>query len=202
MNRLAPPALLVVDAQTAVDDPRWGRRNNPKAEATIAALLRAWRSAGAPVIHVHQLPEEPGSAFPHAGSTTKPEALPRHDEWLLWKSAPSAFADTVLARLLSTAGAKTLAICGFVTESAVEATARAGGGLGYGTQVIADACATFDKRDSQGRLQRAEDVHARSLARLRDAETEIVESCAFLPPPDHGASVAAISRSLAQPSCK
>ncbi|MGP1252898.1 MAG: cysteine hydrolase family protein [Kiloniellales bacterium] len=180
MNRLAPPALLVVDAQVAVDDPRWGRRNNPQAEATIAALLEAWRFAKAPVIHVHQLPSEPGSAFQGPGSATKPEALPQRDEWLIWKATASAFADTVLARLLGAAEAKTLAICGFVTENAVEATARAAGTLGYGTQVIADACATFDKRDSNGHLQRAEQIHALSLEGLRSARTEIVESTAFL----------------------
>ena len=32
-------ALLVVDVQRAVDDPRWGRRNNPDAERAIGALL-------------------------------------------------------------------------------------------------------------------------------------------------------------------
>jgi nicotinamidase-related amidase len=180
MNRLSPPALLVVDAQAAIDDPRWGRRNNPEAERTIAALLGAWRREGAPVIHIHHLPTDPASTFQGGGGATKPEAALRGDEWLVWKSTPSAFADTPLTRLLATAGVRKLAICGFVTENSVEATARAAGTLGYETQVIADACATFDKTDMTGRLWRAEEVHALSLANLSGEYAEIAEASAYL----------------------
>ena len=180
MNRLQPPALLVIDAQTAIDDPRWGRRNNPKAEATIADLLCVWRSVGAPVIHVHHLPGEESSTFQGAGGATKPEALPQAEEWLLWKSAPSAFAGTSLSRLLTAAGAQSLAICGFITENSVAATAQAASSLGYATQVVADACATFDRQGPGGDLRRAEEIHARGLANMRREKTEVVESTAFL----------------------
>ncbi|WP_119165825.1 cysteine hydrolase family protein [Algihabitans albus] len=180
MNRLQPPTLLVIDAQAALDDPRWGRRNNPEAEAIIASLLSVWRSAGAPVIHAHHLPGEETSTFQGPGSATKPEALPQAEEWLLWKSAPSAFAGTSLSRLLAGAGAQTLAICGFVTDNSIAATAQAAKGLGYATQVVADACATFDQHGPGGDLQRAEEVHARSLADMRREKTEVVESAAFL----------------------
>lgn len=180
MNRLSPPALLVVDAQAAIDDPRWGRRNNPDAERTIGSLLAAWRAEGAPVVHVHHLPTDPNSTFQGAGSATKPEALPLDGEWVVWKSKPSAFAATSLVRLLETAGIDRLAICGFVTENSVEATARSAGTLGYRTQVIADACATFDKRDLDGRLWRAEEVHALSLANLSAEYAKIVSAADFL----------------------
>ena len=32
-------ALILVDLQLAIDDTRWGPRNNPQAERAIAALL-------------------------------------------------------------------------------------------------------------------------------------------------------------------
>ena len=34
-------ALIVIDVQKAIDDPRWGRRNNPQAEENIARLIDA-----------------------------------------------------------------------------------------------------------------------------------------------------------------
>jgi nicotinamidase-related amidase len=65
-------ALLVIDVQQGLDDPRWGARNNPDAEGRIADLLAAWRATGRPVIHVQHLSLEsqsplredaPGHAF-------------------------------------------------------------------------------------------------------------------------------------------
>ena len=43
MRLPADAALIVIDVQQAIDDPVWGPRNNIGAEASIAALIAAWR---------------------------------------------------------------------------------------------------------------------------------------------------------------
>lgn len=35
--------MVVIDVQNGFDDPKWGTRNNPKAEECIAILIDAWR---------------------------------------------------------------------------------------------------------------------------------------------------------------
>lgn len=52
-------ALLAIDVQKGFDAPRWGPRNNPGAESTIAGLLKAWRSADWPVVHAQHVSESP-----------------------------------------------------------------------------------------------------------------------------------------------
>src|SRR5437762_13972305 len=72
------PALLVIDVQKGIDNPRFGRRNNPEAENRIAELLAAWRRAGRPVVHVQHMSTEPLSLLRPGlpGNAIKDEALP------------------------------------------------------------------------------------------------------------------------------
>src|SRR5262245_8304784 len=75
-------ALLLIDIQQGLDDPRYGERNNPEAERNIAALLAAWRKTRRPVIHVQHMSVEPDSPLrpERPGNAFKPEALPQSGE--------------------------------------------------------------------------------------------------------------------------
>src|SRR6185369_12671726 len=72
---VTPPALLVIDVQTAIDDPRWGSdRNNPQAEENIGRLLARWREKGWPVIHIRHQSRDPRSSY--RDSPFKDEVMP------------------------------------------------------------------------------------------------------------------------------
>jgi nicotinamidase-related amidase len=175
-------ALLVIDVQRAIDDPRWGARNNPDAEGVIAGLLQAWRAEGLPIVHVRHDSTEPDSPYrpDSPGHPFKSAALPLADETVVGKSANSAFIGTRLEETLDELGATTLVVCGALTNNSVEATVRHGGNLGYRIFVVADACWAADKRDLAGRLWPAADVHALSLANLQGAYAQVVDSAAAL----------------------
>ncbi len=173
----ADAALVIVDLQKAFDDPRFARRNNPDAEANIGRLLTAWRTGGRPVIHVQHLSREPDSPYRpgQPGCDFKEDVRPQAGELVVQKSTNSAFIDTGLGPYLESKGIDTLVIVGVATNNCVEATVRMAGNLGYQTYLVADATATSDRTDLAGRIWRAEEIQALTLANL-DREYATVAS--------------------------
>ena len=166
---MTPPALLVIDVQKAIDDPRWGSdRNNPQAEATIALLLEHWRRHGWPLFHVRHASNEPGSTYrpDGPGFEFKEEVQPLPGERVIEKSTNSAFIGTDLERLLRSSGIDSVVITGVITNNSVEATARMSGNLGFKTYVVSDATATFGRYDHDHHWRTSAEVHAMSLANL------------------------------------
>jgi nicotinamidase-related amidase len=183
MHSLSPnAALLLIDLQKAVDDPSWGVRNNPDAEARVGRLLACWRAAGRPIIHVRHVSREPGSTYRpgQPGVEFKPEAAPRAGEDVVTKHRPGAFAGTDLESMLHRRGITEVVIAGVITNNSVEATARAAGDLGFRTVVVADATFTFGRRDYDGRIRTAEEVHAMSLGNLEGEYAEIAPTADVL----------------------
>ncbi len=174
-----PAALLLIDLQRAIDDPRWaadGPRNNPQAEKTATALLDHWRAHAWPVLHIRHDSVEPHSTYRpgQPGHDFKPEAQPLAGETIIAKQVNSAFIGTGLDRHLRENGIDRLVICGVITNNSVEATVRMAGNLGYRVLLVEDACFTFGRRDYNGRLWSAADVHALSLANMQGEYAEIV----------------------------
>ena len=161
-------ALILIDLQKAIDDPSWGKRNNPEAEANVSRLLERWRSTSRPVAHIRHLSRFPDSTYRDGqpGVEFKESALPRASEPVFTKSCASAFIGTTLAGWLHAEGIGDLVIAGVITNNSVEATARGAGDLGFRTIVVSDATFTFARTDYQGRSRTADEVHAMSLANL------------------------------------
>ncbi len=172
------PALLLVDVQTAFDDPSWGPRNNPQAESHIATLLGAWRQAQMPVIHIRHCSVEPNSTLrpDRPGNAFKPEAMPIAGEIEFRKSVNSAFIGTGLHDYLQEQGISRLVIVGISTDHCVSTTTRMAGNLGYENYLVGDACATFDRVDSHGKLHLAQDIHEIHLASLHREFCTVVET--------------------------
>jgi nicotinamidase-related amidase len=170
-------ALIIIDVQKAIDDPRWGDdRNNPDAEANIARLLARWREMGWPVFHVRHESRDPDSTYRR--SPFKYDVL--EGERVIEKSTNSAFIGTTLESELRDAGVESVVIIGVITNNSVEATARMSGNLGFRTIVVSDATATFGRRDYDGVWRTAREVHAMSLANLHGEYAEIIDTDALL----------------------
>jgi nicotinamidase-related amidase len=183
---MAPPenaALLLIDVQYAIDDPSWGRRNNPEAEENIARLLARWRDARRPLAHVKHVSREPRSTFRpgQRGALFKAATAPRDGELVIEKHTPDAFTATPLeAWLRSLAPLDALVVTGFITNNSVETTVRAAATKGFRVWVVRDATATFDRVDLDGHLWGAEQVHSLSLANLSGEYATIVRTSDLL----------------------
>ncbi|AND68904.1 hypothetical protein ATSB10_14500 [Dyella thiooxydans] len=175
-------ALIVIDVQQGFNDPRWGARNNPDAEANIARLLAAFRAKGRPVIHVQHDSAAPDGAFRPGtpGHRPKPEAVPHEGEPVYRKSVNSAFIGTTLERDLRDAGIEGLVIVGLTTNHCVSTTTRMAGNFGFATSIVADATATFERMGMDGTMRPAAEVHASALSDLRDEFAAVVDTDAVI----------------------
>lgn len=176
------PALIIIDMQRGMLEPAAGARNNPQAEQAIATILKAWREAKAPVVHVRHISRTPGSPFwpGQPGVEFQEELQPLTTEHVVEKNVPDAFINSGLERWLRVRGIDAIAIVGVSTNNSVEATARTAGNLGFETYVAADATFAFAKADFNGVMRSAEDVHAMALANLHGEYTTVVSTIELL----------------------
>lgn len=174
------PTLIVIDVERAFDDPRWGERNNPEAEAKIAEALSAWRAHGAPVIHVrHESTGDDGDDFFVPGTPAvefKPEAVPFEGEPVITKHVNSAFIGTDLEERLRRDRVQTVAIVGLTTDHCCSTTARMSANLGFETWVLADAMATFEREAPDGESIPAAEMHRTALASLNVEFAEVLDT--------------------------
>ncbi|MDQ2786133.1 MAG: cysteine hydrolase [Chloroflexota bacterium] len=175
-------ALLVIDVQEALDDPRRPPRDNPDAEANIARLLAAWRTTGRRCVHIRDDSLDPASLFApgQPGNAIKEIVAPLPDEWLIGKHVHSAFIGTNLEARLRGAGITTLVITGLVANQCVESTARMAGNLGFATYVVGDATAAWDHIGPDGVRYSAAAIHAMTLMNLHGEFATITTTDAIL----------------------
>ncbi len=136
-------ALILIDIQMGFNDPSWGARNNPQAEANAGRLLAEWRKWAAPVCHIRHISTEFASPLVSEGTIFKSEVTPLDAEPIFEKHVNSAFIGTELEDHLTHSSVGDLVICGLTTPHCVSTTTRMAANLGFNVRLAHDACAAF-----------------------------------------------------------
>ncbi|MEM0135160.1 MAG: cysteine hydrolase family protein [Thermoplasmatales archaeon] len=170
--------LVIIDVQKAWRDPRFGKRNNPNAEAVISRLIGEFRKKGRKIIHVRHDSLNPESVFREGKETFEfmDGVRPIEGELVITKHVNSAFIGTDLESHLRKMGNPQVFYAGLVTDHCVSTTVRMSGNLGFKSYVIEDACATYDRKDSKGKVIPAEEVHRTNLASIDGEFAKVIES--------------------------
>ncbi len=160
--------LLPIDMQRAFDASPWPRRWNAKVDENGLALLRRWREAGRPIIHVrHDSAMEGSSLAPgREGNRFRPGFEPLAGEPLVTKSVNSAFIGTDLDLRLRRLGARHIVTFGISTDMCVSTTVRTGANMGWDMVLAADASDCFELPDGKGGFIPAETIQAAHVATL------------------------------------
>lgn len=132
-------ALVVIDVQHGVVDAAHDRDGVVE---RIAALVRAARDGGVPVVWVQHEDDElvPGSAE----WTIVAPLEPAPDEPRVAKRFRSAFEGTELEAVLAGIGARHLVVCGAETDHCVRSTLHAALERGHDLTLVSDAHTTTD----------------------------------------------------------
>lgn len=162
-------ALIVLDVQKAIDDPRWNTKNNPGYADVIAKLLAKFRAANLPIIHIRHEESNPASTF-YAGGPGQPfkdEATPMDGETIITKTVNCAFIGTDLETHLRDRGITRLIFTGVVIHNSMDVSIRAAHCLGFECHLPLDATTAIDVTDENGKrfdAQTVFDLYAAVLA--------------------------------------
>ena len=140
--------LLIIDVQNDYFPGGKCELSGPeKALGNIVSVLRLFRKAGLPVIHVQHVNTRPDATFFLPGTDgvnihTGLTPLPGED--VLVKHAPNSFYRTGLADLLRAKAVDELVVCGMMTHMCIDTTVRAAWDYQIPVTLLYDACATKD----------------------------------------------------------
>lgn len=168
-------ALILIDCQNTYREGVMELEGVEPALAACQVLLKRYRDAGRPVIHIQH---DAGAGSPYdlndrLGAIADVVA-PQAGESVVIKAYPSSFEKTNLDALLRELGVEEVTLGGFMTHVCVNSTARAAFNHGYRATVVGNATATRSLPNPVGADISASDLHEASLAALNDIFAVVV----------------------------
>ena len=173
---ISESALVLIDCQQTYREGVMQLENVEPAMQEAAALLKRFREAGRPVIHIMH---DAGAGTPYDIATPIGQiadlVAPVDDETVIVKAFPSAFEQTGLDAELKRRGIENVVYVGFMTHMCVNSTARASFNRGYANTVVAAATATRTiPNPATGADVPAQQLHDASLSALGDMFAVVV----------------------------
>ena len=147
-----------------------------EAAAKAQSLLKEFRKAGLPVIHIQHIAARPDATFflPETeGSKIHPTVAPQEGELVVVKHFPNSFRHTSLMEVLKKQGTYDLVVCGAMSHMCIDATIRAAFDFGFSCTVAEDACAARDLV-YKGKTIKAAEVHGSFMAALSVPYAEVI----------------------------
>jgi len=180
---ISDSALVLIDCQQTYREGVMALEGVEPALEEAAALLRRFREAGRPVIHImHDAgPGTPYDVSAPIGQIAEMVA-PIDGETVIVKKFPSAFEQTELDAVLKKLGVENVVYVGFMTHMCVNSTTRASFNRGYNNTVVAGATATRSiPNPATGKDVAAAALHDASLSALGDMFAVVVPRGADVP---------------------
>ena len=170
--------LIVIDVQNGFLDRAWGQSHNPKCEDNIRELLQHWRANSWPIVLVRHDSVTPGPTLrPGQPGNDFQQGIEGTLNLLVTKSVNSAFyGEPNLEHWLRSNSYEALVICGITTNFCCETTTRMAGNLGFKVEFVLDATRTFDTKDLEGNIIKAEDVARMTAANLTGEFAQVVST--------------------------
>lgn len=162
-------ALILIDCQNTYREGIMQLEGVEPALQECQKILKRYRDAGRPVIHIQHNAGEgtPYDVNAPIGAIADVVA-PIGDEPVVVKQFPSSFEQTNLAQILRDQDIEDIVLTGFMTHVCVNSTARAAFNNGFRGTVIANATATRSLPNPTGGITSAKDLHDASLTALHD----------------------------------
>lgn len=177
-------ALVLIDCQQTYREGIMQLVGVEPALQEAAALLKRFRDAGRPVIHIMHdggagTPYDVNAPIGQIADTVAPIA----GEPVIVKTFPSAFEQTELDTVLKGLGVKNVIYVGFMTHMCVNSTTRASFNHGYANTVVAGATATRAiPNPATGKDMPADQLQDASLSALGDMFAVVVPHAGDIPP--------------------